>query len=67
MKPLWYNDEVNYKVNDQMVYFTTWDEKGIRYINALIKEDGNYLTQTEFETLTGSKTNFLQIYNRIIS
>ena len=49
-----------------MVYFKTWDEIGKRYINDLIQENGNYLTQLEFETLTGIKTNFLQ-YNGIIS
>ena len=37
-----------------------WYNKGIKYINDLINENGKFYTETEFSAKTGIRTNFLQ-------
>ena len=61
--PLYYND--NIKIDGTSIFFKVWFNKGIKYINDLIDENGEFYTQADFSIKTGIKTNFLQ-YNGLI-
>ena len=37
-----------------------WHNKGLNYINDLLSENGNFLSQTEIEQTYNIKTNFVQ-------
>ena len=39
------------------IYLKTWFNKGIRYVNDLIDENGNFYTQADFRIKTGINTN----------
>ena len=61
--PLFYNN--NIKVGGTHIYYTNWYKKGIKYINDLIKEDGEFYTLEEFIETTGIQTNHLQYYGTL--
>ena len=61
--PLFYNN--NIKVGGTHIYYTNWYKKGIKYINDLIKEDGEFYTLEEFIETTGIQTNHLQFYETL--
>ena len=61
--PIHYNG--NIKIGGSHVYFKSWFNKGIRYINDLVNENGNFYQQNEFTLITGIHTIFLQ-YNGLI-
>ena len=46
--PLFYD---NIKVGGTHIYYANWYKKGIKYINDLIKEDGEFYTLEEFISL----------------
>ena len=56
--PIFYND--NIKIGGTCIFYRMWYNKGIKYINDLINENGKFYTETEFSSKTGIKTNFLQ-------
>ena len=56
--PLWYNSQI--RINNVHVYYKTWHEKGILYINDLTKDDGTLLTYEEFITKYQLNTNFIE-------
>ena len=61
--PLFYNN--NIKIGGTHIYYTNWYKKGIKYINDLIKEDGEFYTLEEFIETTGIQTNHLQYYGTL--
>ena len=61
--PLYYNDHI--KIDGSYIFFESWFNKGIKYINDLIDENGEFYRQDNFTRKTGVKTNFLQ-YNGLI-
>ena len=44
--PIWYNNSI--RVAGQPVYYKLWYRMGIQYIGHLLKEDGSFLSYTEF-------------------
>ena len=61
--PLFYDN--NIKVGGTHIYYTNWYKRGIKYINGLIKEDGEFYTLEEFIETTGIQTNHLQYYGTL--
>ena len=56
--PIYYNKNIQ-------IYYKSWFDNGIKYVNDLINEHGEFYEQTEFMQKTGIQTNFLQ-YNGLI-
>lgn len=61
--PIFYNN--NIKIGGTHIFYRSWFDKGIMYINDLINENGDFYSETEFSSKTGVKTNFLQ-YSGVI-
>ena len=61
--PLFYNE--NIKIDGTSIFFKPWFDKGVKYINDLVDDKGDFYTQADFSRKTGIKTNFLQ-YNGLI-
>ena len=61
--PIYYNN--NIKIGGLDIYYRSWFNKGIKYVNDLVNENGDFYQQNEFTTKTGIQTNFLQ-YNGLI-
>ena len=61
--PIFYNKEI--KVGNTPVWKTNWYKKGITHINDLIAENGEFLSQENFETLFNIKTNFIEFQGLI--
>ena len=47
-------------IDNQPIYIKKWDQQGIKSINDLIYENGEFLLQDEFEHTYDIKTNFVQ-------
>ena len=47
-------------IGNQPIYMKKWDQQGIKSINDLIHENGEFLSQDEFEHTYDIKTNFVQ-------
>ena len=61
--PIYYNK--NIQIGGTHIYYKSWFDNGIKYVNDLINEHGEFYEQTEFMQKTGIQTNFLQ-YNGLI-
>ena len=60
-KPLWKSSSI--QIGHESIFFKSWYEKGIRYINDLIDSNGNMLTQEECEKKFSLKLNYLSYYS----
>ena len=56
--PIFYNNKI--MIGNQPIYIKKWDQQGIKSINDLIHENGEFLSQDEFEHTYNIKTNFVQ-------
>ena len=56
--PIFYNNKI--MIGNQPIYIKRWDQQGIKSINDLIHENGEFLSQDEFEHTYNIKTNFVQ-------
>ena len=61
--PIYYNK--NIQIGRTHIYYKSWFDNGIKYVNDLINEHGEFYEQTEFMQKTRIQTNFLQ-YNGLI-
>ena len=61
--PLFHNE--NIKIDGTSIFFKPWFNKGVKYVNDLGDDNGDFYTQADFSMKTGIKTNFLQ-YNGLI-
>ena len=61
--PLHYNR--NIKVNNTHIFYRNWYDKGLKFVNDLIKENGKFYTLEEINTILGTSLNYLQ-YQGII-
>ena len=59
-QPLWNN--IRIKINGEVVCFTSWNLRGIRFVNDILQTDGSFLSYFEFQRKYGIQTNFLQYY-----
>ena len=60
-QPIWFNK--NLKINNSTVYYPTWIQAGIFFINDLLGENNNFLTLEEFQNSYHLNVNFLQVYS----
>ena len=58
--PIWYNSRI--RLGNSSVYFKKWKEKGILFINDLIKQDGQYMEYNEFCNTYRFETPITQYY-----
>ena len=56
--PVFHNKEI--RVGNIPVCIKNWFKKGVYYINDLISENGQLVSQEEFERMYDIKTNFIQ-------
>ena len=47
-------------IGNQPIYIKKWDQQGTKNINDLLHENGEFLSQDEFEHTYDIKTNFVQ-------
>ena len=55
---LFYNR--NIMINGKPIFYKNWYEKGLRFVNDLIKVDGKFYKQEEINDIFGISLNFLQ-------
>ena len=63
--PLFYN--INIKIGGSHIFYKTWFDKGIRFLNDLIHENGEFYSHEEFQENTGINSNTLQYHGTIKS
>ena len=61
--PLFYNE--NIKIGGSYIYYSSWFQIGIRYINDLINDNGEFYTYEEFKDITGIHPNTLVYHGTI--
>ena len=61
--PLFYN--INIKIGGSHIFYKTWFDKGIRFLNDLIHENGEFYSHEEFQENTGINSNTLQYHGTI--
>ena len=61
--PLYYNRNIT--INGTQIFYRKWYDKGIRFINDLVKENGKFYKLEEMKHRTGISLNYLQ-YQEII-
>ena len=62
--PIWYNNKL--KINHTCFFYKDWYRKGVRIVNDLVKENGEFYSFEEFERKYNININFLK-YNGFIS
>ena len=50
----------NIQINGKDIYYDKWFQKGIRFINDLLNENGDFLKYEECSEILGIQTNCLQ-------
>ena len=53
------------KIGGLYIYYSIWFQTGIRYINDLIKDNGDFYTYEEFKDITGIHPNTLVYHGTI--
>ena len=61
--PIFYNEKIN--IGGSHIFYNTWYKKGIRFLNDLINERGEFYTHDEFKERTGINSNTLQYHGTI--
>ena len=57
---LWNNNDIS--IDQKTLYWKTWFECGIYYVQDLLNEDGKFLSLDEFNGKFGLKANYLQYF-----
>ena len=60
---LWNNEAIT--IENHSLYWKSWVERGIYFIQDILNSSGNFLTLDEFQTKFQIKTNFLQYFQLI--
>ncbi len=60
---LWWNDKI--KVGNKSVKYANWEERGVRFVNDLLNDNGTFMSKDEFEGLYNVRTNTVQYYGII--
>ena len=47
--PIWYNNKL--KINHTCFFYKDWNRKGVKIVNELAKEDGEFYSFEEFERI----------------
>ena len=56
-QPLWHNKK--FKIDKKAIFYSSWYNKGVRYVSDLFDEHGSFLTLKNFERKFNLNTNFL--------
>ena len=57
-RPLWFND--NIKVGNEVIFYHHWSKKGVNFINDLVDENGNFLSEDVLKRRFDISTNFVE-------
>lgn len=57
---IFYNNDI--KIAGQTVYYDKWFKRGVRYVNDMVKDNGDFYSQEEFIQQTGIHVNYLNYY-----
>ena len=49
--PLFHNE--NIKIDGTSIFFKPWFNKGVKYVNDLVDDNGDFYTQADFNMKTG--------------
>ena len=60
---IWFNS--NIKIQNKLLYYKPWYEKGITYVKDLLDQNGNFLNYNEFITKYDINVDFLKYYGLI--
>ena len=63
--PLWCNK--NIKVGGNTVFYKTWSDNGIMFLDDILSMNGQMLSYEEFRLKYNFRTNFIQLYELINS
>ena len=63
-QPIWFNK--NLKIDQKTVFFHSWVQAGIFYVNDLLDENNHFMSLNKLNELYGLTANFLR-YNSILS
>ena len=58
----WNNKDPDIAIDQKTLFWKTWFERGIYYVQDLLREDGKFLSLDEFKEKFGLKVNFLQYF-----
>ena len=56
-----YNNNNNIKIGGSHIFVKSWFDKGIKYINDVVNENGEFYQQNEFTMKTRIQTHFNNI------
>ena len=56
-QPIWNND--NIKIGNLPIYMKKWCQKGVRFINDILDEEGRFLSLKDFQNIYDVRSNFL--------
>ena len=56
--PIFHNNNIT--IVNKSIYLKDWDQKGVKNINDLVHDNGEFFSQDEFEHTFNIKTNFVQ-------
>ena len=56
--PIFHNNNIT--IGSKPIYIQEWDQKGVKNINDLVYDNGEFLLQDEFEHAFNIRTNFVQ-------
>ena len=54
---IWNNKDIT--IEGKSLYWKTWSERGIYFVQDLLKNTGNYLSYEEFKTKYNNEVNFI--------
>ena len=57
-QPLFWNSKI--QIDQKSIFFKKWNQKGIRFINDLVDQDGRILSPNEYEKKFSISLDFLQ-------
>jgi hypothetical protein len=61
---VWLNKQV--KIDKRTIFYPEWFNRGVKFVNDFVNDDGSFLTLDQFSNKFGLCVNFLQ-YNGVIS
>ena len=65
LTPIFFNK--NIRVNNKCIYFKSWADKQIFYVNDIIDTNGNFYSYNEFQEIFDVGTNFIDYYSVVSS
>lgn len=58
---IWFNPFI--KINQNTLFYSSWYKKGIKFINDLVNENGDFLSHDELNAKFGINATFIDVYS----